>query len=744
MPYWVSLFLRSICVNDLSSKLYQYNYELGGKGFLELPEVISLDTGGTMTDSFLVSSEGNFTVGKAPTTPEDESEGIFNSTNDALKYWDTSLEESAESVEALVYSGTAMLNRLIEREGNDNIGLITNAGFEDLHRMGRAIQGWVGLDYAGRLHAREHNYPEPLIPRDQIKGVRGRINFWGDEIVPLYEDEAKSAVEDLLDMGVDSICVCFLCSYMNSDHEDEVKRIAVDLIEERGEDCSVVISSEHNPVRGETPRINTLLVEQYAAEPSREQMIKIRDSLQEAGVPAPLRVLTSYGGTVSPHHDQLVSTLVSGPIGGVVGGKHIADLYDIENLVCTDVGGTSFDLALVTDKYVPTRWESALAKFMLNIPMMAMDSIGAGTGMYVSYDKVTKRLEFGPESAGYLVGVCNEDADVDTVTMTDCSLILGYLNPDYFLGGDMNLSKERALEAIEEQLANPMGEDPYVTARGALDLIDTDMQNQARGIIEGLGFRPENYTLLSYGGGGPLHVAGYTRDLDFEDIMVPSWAAAFSAFGCACGDYSYRHEKTMDLMIKPDGSMNPIVASMLTAQWEELRGRIADEFERDGRDPEEMEFRPSVKIQYYGMLDDLKIESPSSVLEADDVWDLAERYDERFEEIYRRGTKSPHLGYHITKAIGVGVAPVTKPKVPEAEPSEMHHAPPEEAAKGEREIFWDDEWFNAQIWEMGELLPGNSVDGPAVIEAPATTLLVPPDLEAELDKHEVFHLEEKE
>ncbi len=160
------------------------------------PEVISLDTGGTMTDSFLVSSEGDFTVGKAPTTPEDESEGIFNSINDSLEYWNASLEESAGSVEALVYSGTAMLNRLIEREGNDNIGLITNAGFEDLHRMGRAIQGWVGLDYAGRLHAREHKYPDPLIPRSQIIGVRGRINFWGDEVVPLYEEEAEEVLEE--------------------------------------------------------------------------------------------------------------------------------------------------------------------------------------------------------------------------------------------------------------------------------------------------------------------------------------------------------------------------------------------------------------------------------------------------------------------------------------------------------------------------------------------------------------------
>lgn len=691
-----------------------------------------------MSDSFLVSSEGDFTVGKAPTTPDDESEGILNSIEDALSYWGLTLAESSESVKALVYSGTAMLNRLLEREGNENIGLITNAGFEDLHRIGRAIQGWAGLDYAGRLHAREHKYPEPLIPREQIRGVRGRINFWGDELLPLYEDEVEEAVIELLDLGVDSICVCLLCSYMNPTHEKRVKEIAEQIIDEKGKECSMILSCDHNPVRGETPRINTLLVEQYAAEPSREQMIRIRDRLQKEGVPAPLRVLTSYGGTVSPHHEQLVSTLVSGPIGGVVGGRHIAGEYGIENLVCTDVGGTSFDLALVTEKYVPTRWESVLAKLILNIPMMAMDSIGAGTGMYVRYNEVTDRLEFGPESAGHLVGVCNKEANVETVTMTDCSLILGYLNPDYFLGGDMPLSVENAKKAVEKQLANPLGQDPYKTARGALNLIDIDMQNQVNGMIQGLGFRPENYILLSYGGGGPLHVAGYTRELNFKDILIPSWAAAFSAYGCACGDYSYRHEKTMDLKIDPEGTMNAGVAAMLTAQWSDIKEEIASEFERDGKDPEKMEFRPSAKLQYFGMLDDLEVESPSESLSPDDIGEFTDRYDKLFEEVYRRGTKSPELGYHVTKAIGTGIAPVTKPKIPKE--SIDGEEPPEKAAKGYREMFWDGKWWEASLWEMDRLRAGNIIEGPSIIEAPATTLLVPPDLEVSLDEHRVFHM----
>ena len=332
---------------------------------------MAFDTGGTMSDAFIIDEKGVFIVGKAQTTPDNESEGILNSIRDALEQWNTSIEVSGHSIEALVYSGTAMVNRLLERQGNSNIGVITNAGFEDLHRLGRALQCWIYLDYGGRLHAREHEHPKPLIPRKQIKGVRGRINFWGDELIPFYKEDAKKAVEELLDMNVDSICVCLLCSYMNSSHELQVRMMAEKLMEERGKSIPIILSCEHNPVRGETPRLNALIIEQYAAEPSRKQLIKIAETMKQKEIPAPLRILTTYGGTISPYHKTLIPTMVSGPIGGMIGTQFIAKEYGIKNLVSSDVGGTSFDVGLVMERYVPTKWESSMGRFILNIPMIA-------------------------------------------------------------------------------------------------------------------------------------------------------------------------------------------------------------------------------------------------------------------------------------------------------------------------------------------------------------------------------------
>jgi N-methylhydantoinase A/acetone carboxylase beta subunit len=714
-------------------------------------KAIALDTGGTMTDSFIIDEKGAFTIGKALTTGKEEVLGVLDSIADSLGEWNGTLEEMGSGVEALVYSGTAMLNRLLEREGDSNIGVIVNAGFEDLHRLGRALQCWMWLDYGGRLHAREHEHPVPLVARRNFKGVRGRINFWGDELIPLYEKDVSKAVEELLDMDVNSICVCLLCSYMNARHEMEVRRIAKEVMMEKGKEIPVILSYEHNPIRGETPRLNALLIEQYAAEPSREQLIGIAKRFEDKGIPAPLRILTSYGGTMSPYSKSLIPTMVSGPIGGMIGSKFIAEKYGIKNLVSSDVGGTSFDVGLTMEKYVPTKWESSLGGFILNIPMIALDSIGAGTGMYVRYNDISGRLEFGPESAGYLIGVCNEESGVETVTMTDCSLILGYLNPEYFLGGKVPLNKNRAYKYIEEQIAMPFNTDPYETARGALDLIEINMKTHLNGMIQGLGFRPENYTLLSFGGGGPLHVAGYSRGLSFQDIMIPEWAAAFSAYGCACADHSYRHEISVDLVVDPKGAMSGFVASMLTSTWKDLKIKIEEEFKKEGRDPNEMEFRPSVKLQYFGMLKDLEVESPSEELTAEysqelerfdspELREILRRYDELFELIFRRGTKSPELGYHITKAIGTGVVPVPKPKLPEYGIS--GEKPNDIASKDTREFFWDSKWHEASIWEMKLLNTGNIIKGPAVIEAPATTLVVPPGSQVNLDKHRIFHMKE--
>lgn len=708
------------------------------------PKLLALDTGGTMTDSFAIDDEANYIVGKAQSTPDNEATGVLSSFSDGLDRWGVDLNEGAAALNNVVYSGTAMLNRLLEREGEGNIGVITNKGFEDHHRFGRGIQSWADLSYAGRLHPQEHEHPEPIVPRENIRGVRGRVNMTGDEVIPVYEDEIREAVHNLLDRGVRVICVCFIFSYLNPEHEQRVREIAEEIKQEREAETPIWLASEQNPIRGETPRLNTLILEAYAVEPSRKQLYGIRDQLQDHGTEAPFRVLTSSGGTIAPDHEWLVETMLSGPIGGIFGGEYLADELGIDNLVCSDVGGTSFDVGLITEGHYPTRWDQSLAQFLVNIPMTALDTIGSGTGSYVRVDRASERIEVGPDSAGYLVGVCNEESGLETPTVTDCTAMLGYLNPDFFLGGDIDINVDRAKEYIQEQVAGPLDEDPYETARGVLDIVERDMSNELRSMVLGLGYSPENYNLISYGGGGPLHAAGYTQPLEFKDVLIPDWAAAFSAFGCACADAAYRYDQQLDIILHPDRSNAEEVADALTEVFNGLRQQAAAAFESDEIDTETMDFQPAIRAQYTGMLDDLEVQVPEHVwdggITTDDLEEIIEEFEESFQQIFKRAARSPENGYQITMAIGTGVAPSPKPALPDEEP--QGETPTETAHKDTRSIYWEGDWHDANIWNMEALQAGNNVIGPAVVERPATTMLVPPGFEAPLDNNRIFHLQE--
>jgi N-methylhydantoinase A/acetone carboxylase beta subunit len=695
-----------------------------------------------MTDAFVVDEHGGFTIGKAQTTPGDDSAGIAASLRNAAGYTHRTAEQIGPELVATVYSGTAMLNRLLERTSTERIGVIVSAGLEDYLQLERAVQTYAGYPYADRLHAVTHVHNEPLVPRRMIRGVRGRISFFGEEVIPLYRDEAERAVTELLDAGANSLAISLLYSYRDSAHEDEIAEIARKLIAARGVDVEVHTSSGHSPVRGDLARLNTLLVELYAAKPSRANLRAIRDRLErEVGSTAPVRVVTSYGGTISPEHDSLVSTIVSGPIGGLIGADALVRrAYGGSNVVCTDVGGTSFDVGLISERVVATRTEPMMARMLLALPHVAMDSIGAGTGTRIRVDRTVDRVVLGPDSAGSRIGVCWPDSGETMPSLTDCDVVLGLVNPDYFLGGEIPLDVERARAALAEHIVKPLGaESVERAALGIVALLQTQMRDHLTGMILGMGYAPENYDLLCYGGGGPLHVAGYTRGLGFQAVRVPAWAAAFSAFGCACADYTYRYDRSIDLHVTPAG--DPVrVWTALEAVWAGLREQVLADCRRDGIATADVTLTTSVRMQYFGMLDDLEITvGPRSGDPTADLATFLAEFDALFSKVFARAARSPESGYFVTKAILVGTYATEKPVIPEFELS--GEQPSSRAEKGTRRVFEDAGWTDARLYEMAELASGNVVTGPAVIEDAATTFYVPSGYRTVLDRFRVFELQ---
>ncbi|WP_181538336.1 hydantoinase/oxoprolinase family protein [[Anoxybacillus] calidus] len=705
-------------------------------------QILAIDAGGTMTDTFIIDENGDFVVGKAQSTPEDESVGLLNSARDALAYWDTTVEEEFPKLLAGVYSGTAMLNRLVSRKGR-RVGLIVNKGMEDFHRMGRAIQAYLGYSYSDRLHLNTHRYDPPLVPRELTRGVTERVDLFGNVVIPLYEHEVEPAVRELLEQDVEAIVISLLHSYKYPHHERKIRDIAKEVMKKVGKEVPVFASVDYYPVRKESHRTNTTIIEAYAADPSRETLIKINNMLKEHGANFDLRVMASHGGTISTRANELARTLVSGPIGGVIGAKYLGEQLGIRNIACSDIGGTSFDMALITQGDLSINTSPDMARLVLSLPLVAMDTVGAGAGSYVRIDPNFKSLTLGPDSAGSRVGVCYPEGGVETVTVTDCHVVLGLINPDNFLGGEVKLYPGRAYEAVKKQIADPLGLSVEDAAYGVIDLLESQLRNYLESMILGKGYSPSQYVCFSYGGGGPLHTAGYTKGLGFEDVLVPAWAAGFSAFGCGAADFEYRYDKTLDINVN-DGAADDIklkAGKELQAAWDELKEKVAAEFEKSQFSRKDVDFRLYFRMQYQGQLNDLEIEAPIEAFKDVNDWDeLVNAFEDTYTRVYAKAAKSPELGYSITGAIVRGIVEVPKPKIP-VEPL-AGETPPQEAFLGKRNVYWKGEWIKADIWEMEKLKPGNKIAGFSIIESPATTFVVPIGFETYLDQHRIFHLKE--
>ena len=714
--------------------------EVTSKSGKRSPRILGIDAGGTMTDTFLIDDNGEFVVGKAQTTPQDESIGFLNSAHDAMKYWDMTVEEGFPQLRTGIYSGTAMLNRLLERKGR-KVGVLVSGGMEDYLRMERAIQTYLGYSYSDRIHLVTHHHNEPIVPRERIFGIRGRIDVFGKEAIPLYVAEVRAAVEKLIELQAESIVICFLFSYKNTAHEQLAKKIALEVLAEHKLSLPLYLSSELYPVRQDFPRLNTTLMEAYAAEPSRQSLQLVRQKTRDCGGNFDLRVMASHGGTISMDAKELARTMVSGPIGGVIGSRYLGNKIGVKNLACTDIGGTSFDIALVTDGEFAITQNPDIGRFLLNMPLVRIDSIGAGTGSFVRINPTSQRIEIGPDSAGYRVGVCWAESGLDTVSITDCNVVLGYINPDFFLGGDITLDRQRAIDAVKTQVADKLGIDVYRAAAGVVELFEDSLKNALLGQILGKGYGPESYTLLSYGGGGPLHVGGYSHGLAFDDVLIPSWAPGFSAFGCACGDYEYRYDRTLDQALLPTFSaeQRDQVAAAITSSWKVLAEQVVAEFAKSGAERKDIRFKPAVRMLYYGQLNALEILSPlPEMRDGDDLKLLIDGFEDLYGRIYGNSARTPQFGYLVAGVVMSGSVDVDKPALPVE--TEVGATIDPGAVKGSRQLYYRGAWHAAQILDLDKIKAGNVVQGPAVVEAPASTMVVPPGRTARLDKHRIFHM----
>ncbi|RJT42795.1 hydantoinase/oxoprolinase family protein [Mesorhizobium waimense] len=702
------------------------------------PIVIGIDAGGTMTDTILVDQDGHFKIGKSATTPRNEAEGFLSSAEDAADAWGISLEALFSGVNVVLYSGTGMLNTLLSRTGR-KLGLITTKGLEDMILMGRGLQAWADYSYADRLHAVTHHHPDPLVPRRRTHGVTERIDQFGDIVLPLYEHEVFAAAKKLIADKVEAICIMTIFSHVNPAHEKRIAEICRGEITAAGADILVYTSHEVRPVIREQSRLNSVLIEAYATSRGRKQLKGIEDVSKKYGFKYGVQTLLSFGGLTSINHPRLHETMISGPIGGILGAAYVGKLIGNDSLICSDMGGTSFDMGVITRGQTRIENEPLMDRFKLNVPTLHLDTIGAGAGMILKVDPLTKKVSLGPESAGSDPGPICFDRGGTEPTIADCDAILGRLNPHYFLGGKVVLQVEKARQAFEKKCARVLGVGVEEAAEGMIDMLEADANNALRRVISGQGIHPSEFTLLSYGGSGPLHLAGCSRGIGFKDIITFQFAAAFSAFGCTTADFMRRHSVSTqhDIPSRADEVTLAGFGAKVTRVWNDLTRAAVDEMIADGHAREKIKTVPFLMMRYTGQLEDVEVMAPlAEVNSAEDMRKVLDEFEAVYAKVNHRVSRYGEAGFTITELGLIATADKVKPVLLKRP---LGSSNPASAHKGVREAYIAGHWHKANLYEMDLLQPGHEVIGPAIIEHPATTLVVHPQDRVFVDEWTLLH-----
>jgi N-methylhydantoinase A len=688
----------------------------------------------------VVDENGDFVLGKAPSTPGAIAEGFMASLNQARETAALSAEAFFSSLEVVGYGATTVLNALLTRAGG-NPGLLITRGFEDLLLMERGKQSWVTLSRADRIHPVTHRHQTPLVPRSRVRGITERITARGEELVRLNEAEVEAATLELVDVGIDSLVIVFLWSFLADAHERRAKAIAATAAQSRGVNLPVFCSHEVSPTLRELPRANAATVEAFAGPSTLKALSTVEANLHRDGFRGDLQVMQSAGGLAPAQHVRAIDTAMSGPVGGLVGTRYIGELYGFNNLISTDVGGTSFDVGLVADGFIGVDREPVLAGLLLSLPMMEVVSIGAGGGTIARIDPLTRRLVVGPESAGAVPGpVCYGKGGTEP-TVTDADLVLGYLNPEAFIGGQIRLDRSAAIDAIRSRVADPLGLSVEEAAAGIREVIDTRMRETVVGMVAVRGFALEDYVLLAFGGAGPTHVCGYTDGLPLRGVMTFPYAAAFSAFGAASADYEHHYRRAVNLVIPPTASQTDRenAAATLSTAWARLEEQAIAQMQSEGVAVDKLRLRHLAMVRYGRQLNDLVVTSPLARCDsAEDLQTVLAAFEDLYARIYAKGAQFPQAGFEIFE-VGL-VASVLKVK-PMLRPLQLQAADPSAAQIGVRQAWFGGAFQPTGSFDWNRLQPGNTVRGPAIIELPTTTLVVPPQRSARVDQYRSVWIE---
>ncbi|WP_210494507.1 hydantoinase/oxoprolinase family protein [Patulibacter sp. SYSU D01012] len=687
--------------------------------------LVASDIGGTFTDTVTIDEGGAIGRYKAPTVPDDPAQGVLATLELAADERGERLPDLLRRVSLFAHGTTVATNAMLEGK-RAPVGLIQTRGFGDTVPIMRGFKS-LGLDEDAVKSFRTLVKQELVVPRRLIGEVTERIDYRGRVVLPLDEDDVRTTVRRLLAEGAETFAVSLLWSFKNPDHEVRVGEI----IAEEAPDALVSLSSALLPRLGEHQRAVTTALNASLRPVVRRAVRSLDARLREGGMTVEPLLMQSGGGLapIAEIDAEAASTVMSGPVGGVVACQFYGALTDRRHIVATDMGGTSFEVGLILDGQAHITNSTWVGRHEIGLPSVSVRTVGAGSGSIASV--VGGLLRVGPESAGAVPGSACYGRGGTLPTVADADAVLGYLNPENFLGGRLRLDVDAAREAIRAHVAEPLGLGVEEAAEGIKTIVDNRMADLVRAATIRQGYDPADFTLYAYGGAGPTHAFSYGRELGIDEIVVPLTASVHSAFGVAAAEL-IATEELSDPILSPPGTVDHAAAldpAGVAARFERLTQAALARLGRAGAAPDAVRVTRTVEMRFRAQINELSVPLPDGPVDADTIRGLVARFVASYEARFGEGSAFEAAGIEMTTFRVVARSPAAEPTLGAFAPS----ADGDAAAEGTRRIFAGGAWRDARVLRHEALRPGRTVDGLAVIEMKDTTVVVGADQTATVD-----------
>ncbi|SDM37588.1 N-methylhydantoinase A [Psychrobacillus sp. OK028] len=686
---------------------------------------LGIDVGGTFTDFLILNSDTDQQlIEKVLTTPHDPSEGVLTGIENIALKFNLTAQQLLTQTKLIVHGTTVTTNAVLTDKGAKT-GLITTEGFRDVLQMRRGVRS------KEHLYDNKYAAPQALVPRYLIYGAKERTNIDGEILTEISKEDLRNAAELFKEEGVSSVAICFMHSYANPANEIAAKRYLEELLP----DVFISISTDVASVVRLYNRVSTVTMNSYVGPILKNYIGHLVEKLQKLDFDGELLIMQSNGGVTNPMNvvEIPATTVLSGPAGGPVAGSVFAKTSGFDNAIVVDMGGTSFEASIIDNGEISIKKEGEVKRNLISLPMADIHTIGSGGGSIAWIDD-GRLLKVGPQSATAVPGPACYDRGGLLPTCSDADLVLGYLNPDYFLGGGISLNIEKAKEAVLEHIAKPLGLSLEEAALGIYEISNINMANGIKEATVLQGHDPRSFPLVVAGGAGPVHAAMIAKELDIKEIIVPKFSSVLCAVGMLASNLRHDYVKTYN---KKWSSAE--LAEILNV-LEEDRTLGLQALLNEGVIEKESELVYGLDMRYVGQHYEVTIEVNEAEMLNGNKTDVENHFHREHERLF---------GFNITNSELeiMNIRLTCKGKQAEFKAQTIDELSEFETVqvKNTREIFdpITKQIVESAVYDGETMKAGSFIQGPAIIELTTTTILVPTGFDVQLNKHGNFIMRDK-